>query len=207
MEATPRSTPTASAPPTRMTQAREAVKRCDEHLVAAGKLAIQSGQYREGTQELLVAVRELAAGVSVYRAGAVATPRPSGAPPSPPAYDVAREAAFIELAADERRRGEAARREFALDPVRWGKAHGRYARTLALTLPNLEHDPSIARSSARATPAPRDPRTDEATFSEMWTAVDALSRQFKEAVLERKKGTPSPAQARVSVDWLSRPPE
>jgi hypothetical protein len=88
-----------------MNQARDALRRCDEHLVTAGKLAIESGAYREGTQELVLAARELAAGVSLYRSGAAGPARPSTAPMPFGLYDVAREAAFIELAADEKRRG------------------------------------------------------------------------------------------------------
>ena len=192
------------ATPSRLSQARSALRRCDEHLVTAGKLAIESGQYREGTQELVRAARELATGVSYFRSGASST-LPLYGTGAQGSYDVAREAAFIELAADERRRGEAARREFALDPIRWSKVHGRYARTLVTMLSGEDSEPDYSVSGARALPTPAD-TSDEATFSQMWIAVDALSRQFKEAILDRKKGSPGPETSRVSVDWLSRPP-
>lgn len=205
MEASPGS-PSAASQPSRLTQARDALRRCDEHLVAAGKLAIETGAYREGTNELVLAARELAAGVSLYRSGAASTARAPSAPMPYGLYDVAREAAFIELAADERRRGETARREFAVDPIRWSQVHGRYARTLALMLPGEESEGSFAVSSARALPAAPAESSDEAKFSQMWIAVDALSRQFKEAILERKKGSSQSAPAKVTVDWLSPPP-
>jgi hypothetical protein len=199
------SSSSSPAAPSRMSQARDALRRCDEHLVTAGKLAIESGQYREGTQELVRAARELATGVSYVRSGG-ATSLPSYGTGSRGFYDVAREAAFIELAADERRRGEAARREFANDPIRWSKVHGRYARTLVTMLPSEESEPDFSVSSARAMPAAGE-SSDEAMFSQMWIAVDALSRQFKESILDRKKGAPGPEMSRVSVDWLSRPPQ
>jgi len=195
------------------TDAAEAVRRCDEHLVAAGKLAIESGEYRQGTAHLILAAQALARGVSALRSGGVA-PAP-GAPASITLEDlldrpvepdglhrVAREAAYLELTADEARRGEVARREFARDPVRWSASHGKYARALAVAFRQWD---AVAISGGRATATP-SAGGDAATFSDLWLAVNGLSRELK-ATLRLGSSPGSPPTAPVTVDWLSPPPD
>ncbi len=216
-------TPASGTTPPALEEAFKSIRRCDERLIEAGKLALGSARYFEGIEQVILAAQELAHGVSIYRSAAVA----SGSGDPPPTemtvgrpenllgrvlggnglYDVAREAAYIELAADEKRRGEIARREFALDPVRWSRGHGSYAGSLAMAFKRWEDLPAAGISGGYSTSTPSDALpADPSTFKEMWIAVNNLSREFTET-LQGAPTAPAPARARtVTVDWLSPPP-
>lgn len=220
----PSARPTAPQSPgySDLLQAQEALRRCDEHLLKAGKLALRSGQFYQGTAHLILAAEELAAAVSYYRAAARAAPQgptrtPTTVNASPSALlrhvpevtdlsEVVREAAFLELQLDEQERGEAARREFAADPIAWSSARGRHAATIQTA---FEQWVALAPTAGGiAVPLGRGAGMpgDEQSFYQLWGSVHALAKGFRETL---KRATTQPPGSNpddgFTVDWLSPP--
>jgi hypothetical protein len=213
----PSRTPSASD----LLLAREALHRCDEHLLRAGRLALRSGQFYQGTAHLILAAEELATAVGYYRAsthgGSVA--RPPIAPPvaaSPSALlrhvpevtdlsQVVREAAFLELELDEQERGEIARREFAADPTGWSSSRGRHAVTLQTAFEQWVTIAPTAGGMAVSLGRETGPPGDEQSFYRLWASVHALAKGFRVALRRATRGSPTPASDGFTVDWLSPP--
>jgi hypothetical protein len=211
-------TPNASS----LLQSQEALRRCDEHLLKAGKLALKNGQFYQGTAHLILAAEELAAAVAYYRSSGRRTgdsrprsaPSLSAAPASllrhvPEVTDlgeVVREAAFLELAIDEQERGEIARREFAADPVAWSESRGRHAATIQTAFEQWMTLAPTAGGMAAPLHLNAGLPGDEQAFYQLWGSVHVLAKGFRTTL--RRAGTQRPTTGDgFTVDWLSPPPK
>jgi hypothetical protein len=203
--------------------AQESLRRCDEHLLKAGKLALRSGQFYQGTAHLILAAEELATAVGYYRAATRVGPdrlphaAPSTVAASPSTLlrhvpevtdlsEVVREAAFLELQIDEQERGETARREFAADPIAWSTHRGRHAATLQTAFEQWVALAPTAGGIALPLGHSAGMPGDEQSFYQLWGSVHALAKGFRETLKRATRHQPiAHADDGFTVDWLSPP--